>query len=87
MSKTIDIQGHKFIAALIDYFEKERDNVGPLLLVNTVREEPNILNDINHKALKDLDDEIYGQPLPLDDLSGTYKLYINTVKYLHDYST
>ncbi|KAF7283824.1 hypothetical protein GWI33_022864 [Rhynchophorus ferrugineus] len=38
MSKTIDIQGHKFIAALIDYFEKERDNVGPLLLVNTVRE-------------------------------------------------
>ncbi|XP_076259511.1 uncharacterized protein LOC143195866 [Rhynchophorus ferrugineus] len=37
MPKTIDIQGHKLIAALIDYFEKERDNEGPLLLVNSVR--------------------------------------------------
>ncbi|XP_076270042.1 uncharacterized protein LOC143202414 isoform X2 [Rhynchophorus ferrugineus] len=38
MRKTIDIQGHKLIAALIGYFEKERDNGGSLLPVNSVRE-------------------------------------------------
>ncbi|XP_076274279.1 uncharacterized protein LOC143205088 [Rhynchophorus ferrugineus] len=38
MPKTIDIQGHKLIAALIGHFQKERDNEGPLLLVNSVRE-------------------------------------------------
>ncbi|KAF7269064.1 hypothetical protein GWI33_017822 [Rhynchophorus ferrugineus] len=36
MPKTIDIQGHKFIAALIGYFEKERDNGIPLLPVNSI---------------------------------------------------
>ncbi|XP_076256749.1 uncharacterized protein LOC143194068 [Rhynchophorus ferrugineus] len=33
----MDIQGHKLIAALIDYFEKERDKKGPILLLNSVR--------------------------------------------------
>ncbi|KAF7287934.1 hypothetical protein GWI33_000276 [Rhynchophorus ferrugineus] len=40
MPKTGDIQSHKLIAALIDYFEKERDNGGPRLPVNFVREKP-----------------------------------------------
>ncbi|KAF7270762.1 hypothetical protein GWI33_016268 [Rhynchophorus ferrugineus] len=38
MPRIIDIQGHKLIAALIGYFEKERDNGGSLLPVNSVRE-------------------------------------------------
>ncbi|XP_076259284.1 uncharacterized protein LOC143195735 [Rhynchophorus ferrugineus] len=38
MPKLIDIQCHKLIAALIGYFEKERDNGGTLLPVNSVRE-------------------------------------------------
>ncbi|XP_076266374.1 uncharacterized protein LOC143200022 [Rhynchophorus ferrugineus] len=40
MLKTIDSQGYKLIAALINYFETERDNGGPLspIIREVVRE-------------------------------------------------
>ncbi|KAF7286233.1 hypothetical protein GWI33_006919 [Rhynchophorus ferrugineus] len=38
MPKTIDIKGHKLIAGLIGYFEKERDNGSPFVPVYFVTE-------------------------------------------------
>ncbi|KAF7286232.1 hypothetical protein GWI33_006919 [Rhynchophorus ferrugineus] len=58
MPKTIDIKGHKLIAGLIGYFEKERDNGSPFVPVYFVTEQeenipvqPSILINENKKNL------------------------------------